>query len=210
MCPTVNLLAAIAAYAPAPAPVAGSSGNGDTSAGGPGIFAYRYDVHDAENTAAGLGVPHIFEAAAIFGPGVGGVGTAAAAGYGTYNAPVVPVVMDYWISFVRALDPNVYRNAGAPRWEAWKGCDCPGDWDGSGGGGVVTARIRNEEAGADDVRPDRRTAATLQNTSWRRLVIDTGNTRMEDVPAEQVERCDFWEAMARVTRQRARRAMYEG
>jgi acetylcholinesterase len=26
-------------------------------------------------------------------------------------------VMDYWLSFVRSLDPNTYKEAGAPTWE---------------------------------------------------------------------------------------------
>lgn len=79
-------------------------------------WAYRYNVQDSGNTAAGIGVPHLFEAAAIFGPdNVGG----APASYYTYNAPIVPVVMDYFISFVRALDPNAHRDGGAPVWQSW-------------------------------------------------------------------------------------------
>ena len=26
-------------------------------------------------------------------------------------------MMDYWLSFVRALDPNKYKEAGSPTWE---------------------------------------------------------------------------------------------
>ncbi len=26
-------------------------------------------------------------------------------------------MMDYWLSFVRSLDPNTYKKAGAPTWE---------------------------------------------------------------------------------------------
>ncbi|KAK3372532.1 Alpha/Beta hydrolase protein [Podospora didyma] len=82
------------------------------------VFAYRYNVVDADNLAAGYGVPHIFEAAAIFGPN--NIGGAAASYYGI-NAPVVPLMMSYWISFVRALNPNIYRQVGSPAWEAWGG-----------------------------------------------------------------------------------------
>ncbi len=39
--------------------------------------------------------------------------------YTTCNRDVVPVVMNYWISFVRALDPNIFRYVEAPRWEDW-------------------------------------------------------------------------------------------
>jgi carboxylesterase type B len=103
ICPTVNLLRLITAFTPP-----------DRRR----VFAYRYNVQDDVNAAYGLGVPHIFEAAAVFGPGNLG-GQAPSASYLTYNAPVVPVVMGYWISFVRALDPSVYRAGGAPVWECW-------------------------------------------------------------------------------------------
>lgn len=104
-------------------------------------FAYLYSVHDRINTALGLGVPHLFEAAAIFGPdNIGGHG---AESYWTYNAGIVPVVMKYWISFVRALDPNVFREEGSPEWRVW------GE-EGRGGGERLvfeTGRTRMEEVG---------------------------------------------------------------
>ena len=81
-------------------------------------FSYRYNVHDEGNTESGIGVPHLFEAAAVFGPD--NIGHASPS-YKTYNAPIVPVVMSYFISFVRALDPNVYRAKGkeSPKWHPW-------------------------------------------------------------------------------------------
>lgn len=81
------------------------------------LYSYRYAVLDEINTASGLGTPHTFELPAIFGPGYAD----GAVSYTTYNAPIVPIVMDYFISFVRALDPNVYRSVNAPRWEDWGG-----------------------------------------------------------------------------------------
>jgi acetylcholinesterase len=78
------------------------------------VFNYRYNVLDPGNVAAGLGVPHTFETAAIFGPGFAG---AAAASYFTTNAAIVPVTMDYFISFVKALDPNPYKDPSAPEWQ---------------------------------------------------------------------------------------------
>jgi acetylcholinesterase len=100
-CPAVSVLAAMASHWPE---------------GASKLFAYRYDVFDEGNAAAGIGVPHLFEAAAIFGPdNIGG----APGSYYTYNADMVPLVMDYWISFVRALDPNAHRNEGAPEWPGW-------------------------------------------------------------------------------------------
>ncbi|KAK3994922.1 lipase 1 [Cladorrhinum sp. PSN332] len=84
------------------------------------LYAYRFNVHDDENKAAGLGVPHLFDAAAIFGPdNVEGAGHKAS--YKTYNAKVVERMMAYYISFVRALDPNRYRLSGTPEWETWNG-----------------------------------------------------------------------------------------
>lgn len=147
--------------------------NVTANATAPGIFSYRYNVQAEENVINGLGVPHIFEAAAIFGPA--NIGKGGSPSYDTYNAPIVPIVMDYWISFVRALDPNVYRNSGAPEWEMWDG--------GPGVNGNQSEKLVK---------------------SWRRLVIETGFTRMEDVPTEQVERCDFWESMGKITEQKAR------
>lgn len=35
------------------------------------------------------------------------------------NAGIVPVLMGYYISFVRALDPGVYRDPSAPVWDTW-------------------------------------------------------------------------------------------
>ncbi|KAK0751579.1 Alpha/Beta hydrolase protein [Schizothecium vesticola] len=80
-------------------------------------YAYRYNVRDDEVVAAGLGVPHLFEAAAVFGPD--NIGGHAVASYKTYNRAIVDVVQGYWISFVRGLDPNLYRRRGSPRWEVW-------------------------------------------------------------------------------------------
>ncbi|KAH8910697.1 alpha/beta-hydrolase [Coniochaeta sp. PMI_546] len=104
ICPSLNLLRHITSHTP--------------PADRRRIFAYRYNVRDNLNLAAGLGVPHIFEAAAVFGP-ANLPPQDVSASYFTYNAPVVPVVMGYWISFVRALDPSVYRAEGAPVWESW-------------------------------------------------------------------------------------------
>ena len=80
----------------------------------PRAWGYRYNVADELNAAAGLGVPHLFESWAIFGPdNVPG----APRSYYTYNAGVVPLVMDYWISFVRTLDPSALCGGD---WEPWE------------------------------------------------------------------------------------------
>lgn len=82
-------------------------------------WGYRYDVRDADNEAAGLGVLHIFESWAIFGPDSPAGPGRGPRSYYTYNAAVVPIMMDYWISFVRTLDPSSLRFPGAPVWTRW-------------------------------------------------------------------------------------------
>ncbi|KAK3949756.1 Alpha/Beta hydrolase protein [Pseudoneurospora amorphoporcata] len=86
----------------------------------PKAFAYRFNVHDHTLQAAGLGVPHLFDAAAIFGPdNISGFGAGEGSSYKTYNKPVVSMFMAYWVSFVRTLDPNMFGEKGSPQWEAW-------------------------------------------------------------------------------------------
>ncbi|KAL9097134.1 MAG: hypothetical protein Q9165_000561 [Trypethelium subeluteriae] len=84
---------------------------------------YHYNVMDNKGAASGNAVPHTAETPAIFGPPNGNcknsTTTANACSYYTYNMAIVPVVMDYWISFVRSLDPNTYRVPGSPVWENW-------------------------------------------------------------------------------------------
>ncbi|KAI2640737.1 alpha/beta-hydrolase [Hypomontagnella submonticulosa] len=86
-------------------------------------WGYRYDVYDAQNAAQGLGVPHIWETWAVFGPdSLAGAGRGPRSYYdATLASGVVAPVMDYWLSFVRTLDPSALRNAKAPVWEPWGG-----------------------------------------------------------------------------------------
>lgn len=137
-------------------------------------WLYRYNVLDGDNAARGLGVPHLWESYAVFGP-ASLAGQPAPASYLTYDAPVVPVVMDYFLSFVRARDPNALRAPGAPVWGAW----------GSLGAGGA--------AGAD------------ADANGTRLVLETNNTRMEEVGGAQALRCRFWEGLAPRTQQKRRR-----
>ena len=157
------------------------------------LFAYRYNVHDDENAALGLGVPHLFDAAAIFGPdsirGGGGTGRSLArASYWTYNAPVVPLMMGYWISFVRALDPNPHRLPGSPAWAEWRAAGGSAEDDhGDGEGGVEGEGEGESESG---------------RWTWGRLVVETGNTRMESTPVDERERCLFWLGLGNRMRQK--------
>lgn len=84
-------------------------------------WSYRNHIYDDFYASIGLGTPHGYEEGAIFGPNNTnnpGRYTAPESFY-TYNAPLVPVFMDYWISFVRTLSPNPYRSGEAPEWHPW-------------------------------------------------------------------------------------------
>ncbi|RFN48553.1 lipase 2 [Fusarium flagelliforme] len=100
VCPTNNMLDAYAEHA-------------DPKS----LWSYRYNVQITEFIEDGLGVPHVANAPAVFGPDM----TDAKAGpsYRSYNAPMIPIVQKYWISFVRNLDPNTDRHEDAPTWETW-------------------------------------------------------------------------------------------
>ncbi|KAF9880038.1 triacylglycerol lipase [Colletotrichum karsti] len=78
-------------------------------------WSYRFNVQDETNTASGLGVPHVFEAPAIFG--IDACPTPDS--FRTYNKPIVPLMMNYWISFIRALNPNAHKLENAPEWDTW-------------------------------------------------------------------------------------------
>jgi len=85
------------------------------------VWNYRYNVQDQFLIDLGLGVPHKFESPAICG--VGNARDDLDSSYTTYNKDIVPIVMNYWISFVRELDPNVWRYGEAPKWESWSSED---------------------------------------------------------------------------------------
>lgn len=87
---------------------------------------YRYNVLD--QTAGGfadqgLFTPHTSELYAIWGFNNTDGGDPGCFDPDASDAlscvPGGKIVQAYWISFVRALDPNVYRLAGAPEWESW-------------------------------------------------------------------------------------------
>lgn len=109
ICPAINIFAAYQAAA--------AAANNATAAAAP-LWNYRYNVIDLSNNASGLGVPHLWESYAVFGPANLG-GAPAPESYLTYNAEIVPVVMDYFLSFVQTHDPNPLRTPGAPAWNTW-------------------------------------------------------------------------------------------
>ncbi|KAI7583739.1 hypothetical protein D0869_10768 [Hortaea werneckii] len=81
------------------------------------VWNYRYNVEDRDTVAAGYGVPHVSEKTAIYG--VNNTGPCDGCSYATYNAPMVPIVMHYWISFIKHLNPNVEKPFTAPEWQPW-------------------------------------------------------------------------------------------
>ncbi|KAJ4416882.1 hypothetical protein N0V82_006521 [Gnomoniopsis sp. IMI 355080] len=100
------------------------------------VWNYRVNILDPMNLAAGLGVPHVFEQVAIFGRGNTG---AYSSSWNTSNAAIIPVIMNYYISFVRAIDPNTYKFSLAPEWENW------------GGGIGRRLRLQTNQTGMEDV-----------------------------------------------------------
>lgn len=141
---------------------------------------YRYNVQDQTLIAAGLGVPHVSEKPAIWGPNNAGA-CGEPCSYLTYNANIVPVMMSYWISFILSLDPNTHKVRQAPEWEPFQrangghGWGSWGGWHGGHGG--------HEES------------------ELQRLVIQTNASRMENIPSSQLQRCELWQSLAQITEQ---------
>lgn len=80
------------------------------------VWNYRYNVRDPTKIANGMGVPHIFDLPAIFG--IGGTNEPTYS-YASSNAKIVPITMNYYLSFIKVLDPNIYRYKDAPEWQSW-------------------------------------------------------------------------------------------
>ena len=80
-------------------------------------FNYRYDVHDPDLYAQGLGTTHTEEIGAIWGTQY--IGGTAPSSYNTTNAGIVEVMQGYWSSFIRSYDPSTYRANGTAEWLAW-------------------------------------------------------------------------------------------
>lgn len=108
ICPAISLFSAYTQAA---------SSRGDTATPA-SLWLYRYNVVDNDNAAAGVGVPHLWESYAVFGP-TNLASNDVPDSYLTYNAPIVPVVMSYFLSFVQTRDPNPLRAPGSPIWESW-------------------------------------------------------------------------------------------
>ncbi|KAJ5119280.1 Carboxylesterase type B [Penicillium atrosanguineum] len=80
------------------------------------VWNYRFNVQDPTEIANGKGVPHVFDLPAIFGVGETNEPTYS---YANINSAIIPITMDYYLSFIKALNPNEYRNEDAPMWNPW-------------------------------------------------------------------------------------------
>lgn len=77
-------------------------------------YTYHHDVVDPNDARSGYGAKHTVEMSAIWGPR--NVPGAPASYSTTVNAAIVPIMQDYWTSFIRTYDPNVYKANNAPDW----------------------------------------------------------------------------------------------
>lgn len=69
---------------------------------------------DPGNADDGIGTPHVAELNAIWGAPPGSPPS-----YKTTNKNMIPVLQQYWVSFIMDFDPNTRRLPGTPRWEEW-------------------------------------------------------------------------------------------
>ncbi|KAK3395405.1 Alpha/Beta hydrolase protein [Sordaria brevicollis] len=89
---------------------------------GTSSWAYRWNVKDQEQLANGLGVPHVVELNALFGPeNIYNRGAVPKSYWPNHeNAAAVQVMQSYWVSFIKTFDPNKLRCCGAAEWKAWR------------------------------------------------------------------------------------------
>ncbi|KAJ2895753.1 alpha/beta-hydrolase [Zalerion maritima] len=122
ICPSANVLSAIASAYSSNSSASSSSANDTASPSSPQVCGYQFDVHDSIFENMGLGVPHVSEAGAVYGlDSVKGAPVAPSLRAGGANEGLVPVIMGYFVSFVVSSgDPNVLRLDGSPIWQAWE------------------------------------------------------------------------------------------
>lgn len=91
------------------------------------VWNYRFDQSSLALRLAGYGVLHAFDTGAIFGPNAGPMAGLLGivenglvfSSFAKENANVVPIMMNYAISFVRTQDPNTYKSVFAPNWQTY-------------------------------------------------------------------------------------------
>ena len=111
---------------------------------GQSVWLYRFNVLTSSNQAAGVGVPHGFDLAAIFG-----------GSYADSSLTNTIRLMGYYISFVRSLNPNTYAFSGSPSWPTYNGA--------SGGNRLV---INNNSTVTEGV-----TSADITRCNWWESLI---------------------------------------
>jgi carboxylesterase type B len=94
------------------------------------VWNYRFNQPSILTTAAGLGVPHNIDLGAMFGSNVSPYNGVASTlsnivsfgsfGVGGENQAVVPLMMDYIISFVTTLNPNTMKASQAGTWQPFE------------------------------------------------------------------------------------------
>lgn len=88
-------------------------------------YHYRYNVLDTTPGGladTGIFTPHTSELYAIWGTNNTDGNDPKCFKLATADggcAEAISIVSSYWISFVRTLDPNTFRAAGAPHWQPW-------------------------------------------------------------------------------------------
>ncbi|KAL8659546.1 MAG: hypothetical protein Q9202_007075 [Teloschistes flavicans] len=121
-----------------------------------GNWNYRYAVLIPGANKSGIGTPHVAELNAIWGAPPG-----SPLSYKTVDAHAIPVLQQYWLSFIRTFDPNKLRLAGTPAWEEWTSSTF-------GGSSVGSKRILFADGGNTTVME------TVEATQWERCGVLTG------------------------------------
>lgn len=68
---------------------------------------YHWDVLTSENAINGLGVQHTAELLSIWGTS------------SPLTNALIPVIQNYWVSFIKMMDPNKLKLASAPTWKPY-------------------------------------------------------------------------------------------
>ncbi|THW62855.1 alpha/beta-hydrolase [Aureobasidium pullulans] len=130
------------------------------------VWNYRFDQSSLALRLAGYGVLHAFDTGAIFGPNAGPMARLLGivenglvfSSFAGENANVVPIMMNYAISFIRTQDPNTYKSVVAPNWQTY-----------NKNGGKQRIIIRNSGATYEDVPAAQQTRCAF----WTDIVANS-------------------------------------
>ena len=131
------------------------------------VWNYRYDVDVVSNIAAGVGVPHVEELPVILGLDSVGGSDASGDSNGKYgNGTRAGMMMQYYLNFVRGLDPNFGANESVSvRWESYSSASA--SW-----------KKKKKKGGKQKEKIE----------AGKRLLVQTNGTQMESTPQAQVSR----------------------